>query len=122
MERRFVIFVPEEKVNESEYSYVIEWAYNHIQHPNVLSLSEEDVYFIQYKTEILDIVNKENDGMLQMGENDWIIFDDIKKQVQLKLENYNTLVTDNRINYLIRGIIQLLQKSINTKKNIYFNF
>jgi hypothetical protein len=51
MTQPFFVFVPTEHLDEShmEYSAVVDWAVTHFDHPNVLVLTEADVYLLQYQ-------------------------------------------------------------------------
>ena len=71
--RNYLIFVPDDDINEkeAEYSSVIDWAYRHLSHSNVMILTLEDIYYLDYQSKVLDIINEENHSMLREGEDDW---------------------------------------------------
>lgn len=124
MKSCFPIFVVDDTIKEDEveYSAVVDWCYSNIPHPNIIKLIEEDVYLLQYKTSILDIINTEIDGMLQVGEDDWVIDHQHKLNLKKKLELYLPIIHNKRASEICSQLIVLLNKSISESKNIYFHF
>ncbi|BDD05638.1 DMP12 family DNA mimic protein [Aureibacter tunicatorum] len=123
MVRIYPIFVLAEEINESQmnYSEAISWCYDNLNNPRVFVLQEEDIYFIQQKTCILDIINEEGDCMLQVGEDDWIISNEIKKRIY---ERFMTYIQDSsqKLKTYLNPIIDLFSIAIKENKNIYFLF
>ena len=124
MEHPCFVFVPAEHVDElqEEHAVVIEWALSHWQHPNVLVLTEEDVYLLQYHSKVLAIINQENDSMLQWGENDWIIDRQTKERLQHRLEQYAQKSPTGREQQIVNELQRLLAIAQRTDKHLYFNF
>ncbi|UOQ72274.1 DMP12 family DNA mimic protein [Hymenobacter cellulosilyticus] len=124
MNLRFFLCVPDESVDEDEleYSDVVDWALSHATHQNVLILTEEEVYFLDYQTAVLDIINEENDSMLQWGENDWVIDDQAKLRIRKRLLEYQQKLQAGKAGELVTKILRLLTVSIETRKHLYFNF
>lgn len=124
MERIYPVFVLDESIIEEdlEYSKVIEWCYNNLTHSNILVLEQSDVYFLQYNSSILDIINKENDSMIQEGEDDWVILNEIKLRIKDKLSSHSKRNLSERERKIVVSIVRLLDISINTNKNLYFHF
>ena len=122
MERKYLIFVPDTDVDEDEleYSEIVNWAYDNLHHSNVMLIDLDDIYKLQYKSEVFDIINNENHGMLQAGEDDWVISSDIKIRIKDKLSNYVKNVQNNDLMSIILRLINLLEISIQTGKNLYF--
>lgn len=124
MERLFWMFVPSTDIDEDklQHNEVIDWSLNNLSHPNVVTLSEDDVYFLDYETKALDIINKENNSMLQWGEDDWIIEMEVKLKIQHQLNNYLQKLPIGRAKELVQKIISLVNISIKSERNLYFNF
>ena len=124
MERIYPIFVPDESINEDEVEHtdVIQWCYNNLSHQNVLVLGLDDLSLIQFKSKVLDIINSENDSMLQIGEDDWIISQNVKENIKKELTHYIKTICSNREKAIIESILILLDISIKTNKNLYFIF
>ncbi len=122
--RLYLVFVPDENIDESrsEYSDVIAWSYKNLSSQNVLSLNLEEIYYIQENSEIFDIINEENGSMLQVGEDDWIFSNEIKINIQKKLNVYKKKVLSERTQKIIQDLLLLLNISIRTNKNLYFVF
>ncbi|MCI5055276.1 MAG: hypothetical protein MRY83_04155 [Flavobacteriales bacterium] len=99
------------------YSEIIEWLYNNQETKYVLTLSESDVYHLEYETELLDIINDENESMLQMGEDTWIHSEHIKTKILERIQ-----VSENKEDKLVRSIVTLLLLSLETDENLYFLF
>lgn len=122
----YPVFVPFETINEDEMEHgdLIEWCYENLKpgSKNALYLSEDEVYLLQYHSKILDIINDESGGMLQAGEDDWIISEEIKRNVIEKLERYEPEENDIRVKELLKEIMRLLNLSLRTGRNIYFIF
>lgn len=121
----YSIYVPGESIDEDklEHSEVIDWCVNNLSNSstNAVFLSLEDVYMITYNCQVLDIINKENGGMLQSGEDDWIISQDVKNKVLNRLLVLKQTM-GGREKEIVEGIIMLLELAIRTRKNIYFIF
>lgn len=124
MKRYYVIFVLDSNLEENnlEYSQVIDWCYENLSNPNVMVLNEDDVYFIQYKTLILDIINEENESMIQEGEDDWIFSEQVKQSIKKRLELYRNEDLCKRELDILNSLIDLINISILTKKNLYFHW
>lgn len=122
MKRIYPIFVPEKNVDDSEYSNAIKWCYDNLTHQNVIVLTSEDVYLLQYKSEVFDIINEENDGMLQMGEDDWIFSEKVKTNIYKKLNDYIKETQDARVKEIVTSLLSLIETSVKTNKNLYFLF
>ena len=124
MKRIYPICVPNEDVDEqeAEYSDVIEWCYGHLSHRNVLVLQEEDVYFLQHNTSVFDIINNDDNTWVEMGEDDWIISKETKKRIQKELKSYCKKISNERTKTLINSLLELLEISLRTNKNLYFLF
>ena len=124
MQRYYLVFVPDlfELKDQDDYSEVVDWAIMNLDSRNVLRLSEDDIYNFEYNTIVLDIINEENSGMLQMGEDDWIISDEIKQRILLQLQNYVKSLPENDIKRLTLEIIRLFTVAVERKANIYFLF
>jgi hypothetical protein len=124
MKKEYLIFVPESGIDEDlvGYSGVIEWCYKNLSHPNVMSLTLDDVYYLEYKSEILNIINEENDSMLREGENDWIIPTEVKLRIKRRLLTYEQQIKNNREKEIVTYLIKLLELSIKTGKSLYFTF
>ncbi|UOQ64634.1 hypothetical protein [Hymenobacter volaticus] len=136
MEDHYFIFVPAESVNEEElcFSEVVDWGVQHRSHPNVLNLTEDDVYFLDYQTEVLSIVSTENgNSMVWVGEDDAVYEADIKRSIHARLSHYLVTMSDNdqlqkepsklaRAQTLTRQILYLFEVAISTEKSIHFRF
>ncbi len=124
MERIYPVFTPEENINadQIEHSEVIDWCYKNQSHSNVLILDLADIYLLQEKSKVLDIINEENDGMLQVGEDDWIISSDVKLKVQARLNSYAKTLQNGKEKEIVESLLKLLEISIVNKKNLYFIF
>jgi hypothetical protein len=124
MTRNYLIFVPEKDVDEDavEYSGVVEWCYKNLSHPNVIVLTLDDVYLLQYRSEVLDIINEENNSMLQEGEDDWVLHQEVKSRIQQKLLEYKNNIKDKREKDIVEYLLKLLEISIGTNKSLYFIF
>jgi hypothetical protein len=122
--RIYPIFVPDESINEDNFTYseVINWCYNNLSHPNVLVLTQDDLHFIQYQTIILDIINKENGSMLHEGEDDWIVSKDVKERLRNRLFVLEKNSGKKREKEILSSLLQLLDVSIISNKNLYFLF
>jgi hypothetical protein len=118
------VFVPAEHIDEvqEEHAVVIEWALSHWHHPNVLVLTEEDVYLLQYQSQVLDIINQENDSMLQWGEDDWVIDSQTKGRLQHRLAQYAQELPVSREQQIVNDLLRLLATAQWTNKYLYFNF
>lgn len=124
MTQPFFVFVPAEHLDENrmEYSAVVDWALTHFDHPNVLVLTEEDVYRLQYQSTVFDIVNEENDSMLGWGENDWVT-DRVKlERLQHRLEQYSQELGPGRVQQITQAVRGLAATALRTNKCLYFNF
>lgn len=122
MSRTYTIFVPDEEIgNDAGYSIAIDWCFKNLDHKNVYALNEDELYFIIENTDILNIINEENNSMLYIGENDWIITNDIKKSLKNRLTSILEEKPDE-IRKIYQRVIDLLTVSIDTNKYIYFNF
>lgn len=121
---RYWIFVSPVEIDEStaEYAEVIEWSLKNLGSSNVLVLTSEDVYDLDYKSKVLDIINEENGSMLQWGENDWIFDRDVKLKIRERLYDYIMTMTDMRLKEIALKILDLLDLSISTERNLYVNF
>ena len=122
MERTYVVFVSTEEVDDDDYSAVTDWAWDNIAHPQVLLLTEDEVYFLQYETPILDIINEEIKGMLQVTENDWIISEAHKRRIEKRMACYLAESPNDKAVLLASKILEVLRTSIRTGRNMYFNF
>jgi hypothetical protein len=124
MEHPCFVFVPPEHLDElqEEHAVVIEWALSHWHHPNVLVLTEEDVYLLQYQSQVLDIINQENDSMLQWGEDDWVIDRQTKGRLQHRLAQYAQKLPASREQQIVNDLLRLLAIAQRTNKYLYFNF
>ncbi len=124
MERIYPVFVLEENFNEEtiEYSQAIDWCYNNLLHNNVFILNYDDLYCLQYKSQVLNIINEENCSMLQIGEDDWVIKNEIKTNISNKLKKYLEEEVCDKVIKLSNRLLELLELSVNTNKNIYFLF
>jgi hypothetical protein len=124
MEREYIIFVPNQEMHEDEieHSAIVDWAFRNLSHPNVLVLTSDDVYYLQYQSEVLDIINEENQSMLEMYEDDWVCDQAIKERIRQRLNEYLKRIKDARLIDLIKKILSLLDLSVSTNKSIYFNF
>lgn len=124
MERSYLIFVPEKEIDENAlgYSRVIEWAYKDLLHSNILVLTLEDVYLLQYESRVLDIINEENDSMLQVGEDDWVISQDVKIRIRERLLKYYKNIKNNRVLEIVNSLLNIINVSIDTDKCLYFHF
>ncbi len=71
------------------YSDVVNWCYSHLSDSHVLVLDLDDVYMLQYESDILNIINDENDGMISEGEDDWIISQETKSKILDRFRLYN---------------------------------
>lgn len=124
MEHPCFVFVPAEHIDElqEEHAVVIEWALSHWHHPNVLVLTEEDVYLLQYQSKVLDIINQENDSMLQWGEDDWVIDRQTKGRIQHRFEQYVQELPASREQQIVNDLLRLLATAQRTNKYLYFSF
>ncbi|HEU4553600.1 MAG TPA: hypothetical protein VFS25_12220 [Chitinophaga sp.] len=126
MEKKYPIYVPFEYINEDlmEHGDVITWCNENLSESssNALFLSLDDIYILQYNSEVLDIINEENGGMLQAGEDDWILSTEVKLRIFKRLKKYAETIEDGREKDILEGLLRLLDISIRTKKNIYFIF
>jgi len=124
MERPFFIFVPPEHVDEDvvEHSAVVAWALAHLNHPNVVVLTEEEVYQLDYDSQVLAIVNEENDGMLQWGEDDWVIERGRLTRIRHRLAHYAQGLAPGRVQQITHEVLRLADIAQNTNKYLYFNF
>jgi hypothetical protein len=123
MKRNYLIFVPEKGVDENAlgYSGVTEWDYKNLLHSNILVLTLEDVYLLQYESEVLNIINEENDSMLQVGEDDWVISQEIKIRIREKLLEYKN-IKNNKVLEIVNSLLNIINVSIDTNKCLYFHF
>lgn len=124
MERPFFIFVPPEYLHEDEveHSTVVDWAVAHLDHPNVVMLTEDEVYRLDYNSQVLAIVNEENDGMLQWGEDDWVIERDQLARIQHRLTYYARGLAPGRVQQIAYEVLRLADIAQRTNKYLYFNF
>jgi hypothetical protein len=132
----YEIFLPDICVTELGISSedVSQWLLRNLNSPNVFSLREIDVLYLQYETSVLDIINEENDSMLSSGEDAIVFEENVKHKILdclLKLvqhpksERYLVSrfdVDEERAQLLINKIIYMIKKSIKQKKSIYFMF
>jgi hypothetical protein len=86
------------------------------------TLTINDVYLLQYRSEVLDIINEENNSMLQEGEDDWVFAQEIKLRIRQKLFEYKSNIKDEREKDIIEYLLKLLEISIITNKSLYFIF
>jgi hypothetical protein len=124
MIKDYLIFVLDDSLDENDlgYSGAVEWVYKNLQHSNIFILDISDVYLLQYHSKVFDIINEENQSMLQEGEDDWIVSQDVKKKILSKLLTYLQEIKDNRLVEIVSELIRLLKLSIDTGKNLYFKF
>jgi len=124
MERPFFIFVPPDHLNEDEveHSAVVDWAVTHLEHPNVVALTEDEVYRLDYHSQVLAIVNEENDSMLQWGEDDWVIGRDQLARIQHRLTHYARELAPGRVQQIAHEVLRLADIAQRTNKYLYFNF
>jgi hypothetical protein len=126
MIQTYPIFVLDASIDESEIDYyqAVDWCYENLEHPNVLMLSEDDIFSSEVKS-ILEIVNDVNGSMITYGENDWIIDNEIKQELIEELEIYakRRKVTRNEKSvFIITQLVILLKVAIATDHNIFFHF
>ncbi|SKA40266.1 hypothetical protein SAMN04488128_105157 [Chitinophaga eiseniae] len=125
MERKYPIYVPEEHVNEDEMEHweVIDWCVNNLSDSttNAMFLILDDVYMLTYNSQVLNIINEENNGMLESAEDDWIFSQEVKNNVLGRLLELRVYVS-GREKEIVEGIVKLLELAIRTKKNVYFIF
>lgn len=123
MERHFFIFVPPEYLDEDavEHEAVVDWALTHWNHPNVLVLTEDEVYQLDYHSQVLDIVNEENDSMLQWGEDDWVTERDRLARIQDRLRHYAQGIAPGRVQQIAHEVLRLADLAWHTNKYLYFN-
>jgi hypothetical protein len=126
MERTYPIFVPPEHIKEGDMEHyaVVDWCYEHLSDSttNALILTLEDIYLLQYKSEILDIINEENDSMLMAFEDDWIYSPEVKLKILVRLKEYQRKISIERVKSIAHDLIKLLEVSIQTNGNMYFLF
>lgn len=122
---QYPIYVPAEHVNEDrmEHWQVIDWCVSNLSGSttNTMFLSMDDVYMLTYNSQVLHIINEENGGMLESGEDDWIFSQNIKHRVLRRLLDLSPSIS-GREREVVADIIKLLELAIRTKKNIYFIF
>ncbi len=118
------VFVPAEHLDEDvlEHYDVVNWAVTHLAHPNVVVLTEDDVYLLDYQSEVLTIVNEENGGMLQMFEDDWVIERDKLTRIQHRLAHYARGLPPGRVQQITHDVLRLAETALRTNKYLYFNF
>lgn len=116
------IFVTDDSVDDDNHSEVIDWCYANLNHKNVFIISSSDLYYLIYESQILDIINDENNSMLGEAEDDWIIENEIKLRIKTRLSDYVNLVTNKRELEMLESILRLIDVSIEMKRNLYFHF
>lgn len=123
------ICVPEVHFGDDgiEFYEVVKWIRNNRDHPDGLYITVEDICFLDYETEVLDIINEESDNMLGYREDAWIIDEEDKLRIQNRLNIYLAEgLPDNdfrqKTESLIQSILRLLELSIKTKRYMYFQF
>ena len=117
----FPVFVLVDNLEEN-YEEAVNWCYANLNHKNVLSLSLEEVYFLQDNSKVLDLINEENSSMIGVYEDDWISDNVIKTKTLKRLKEYYSGWDDLNGRRILEKIIELFQTSISTNKNIYFHF
>ncbi len=117
-----VIFVPESNSCIEEYSSALNWLYDNPMHKNVMRLTEDEIMLLQYQSNFFYIINEENNGFLENGEDDWIFDEQVKKIIfeRLSLEFKENLPL--RVRELLIKIIELIKISMKSKTHIYFVF
>lgn len=123
MEKDSIIVVPEiEKEDHIDLQKVTDWGYNNLDHPNVIRLSMDDIYYIEYNTKIFDIINKENDSMIGPYEDSWIWDNSVKEKIKLGLLAQLKSSKKSKELYFLEAILKLIDISIQTNENMYFRF
>jgi len=120
----YLIFVLAESLDDDElgYSGAVEWVFENLQNSNVLILGIKDIYLLQYNSKVLDIINEANNSMIQEGEDDWIISQDVKREILTQLNNYLQEIKVKRLIEIVSKLISLLKIAIDTNKYLYFKF
>lgn len=118
MDRKYLIFVPE--ICSPEYSEIIDWGFQNLNSPNVLVLTENEIYYIQYETPIFDIINKENNSMIELGEDDWIDSQESMSKIYSQIKAFVLNLKENYLIEKLKRIISLFEIALNQHKNIYF--
>ncbi len=124
MIKDYLIFVLAESLDDDElgYSGAVEWVFENLQNSNVLILGIKDIYLLQYNSKVLDIINEANNSMIQEGEDDWIISQDVKREILTQLNNYLQEIKVKRLIEIVSKLISLLKIAIDTNKYLYFKF
>lgn len=124
MIKDYLIFVLAENLDDDVlgYSGAIEWVIKNLKNSNVLILDIKDIYLLQYNSKVLDIINEANNSMIQEGEDDWIIFQDVKREILSQLNNYFQEIKGKRLSEIVSKLISLLKIAIDTNKYLYFKF
>lgn len=124
MKHRFVIAVTPDHLDDDSDGYfeIKEWFMNNPSIGNVLELTEYQVNNLQYFCETLNIINDHLGSMIEVGEDDWIIENEVKSKIKSSLEANLESISNSELADLNRKIIDLLELSIRKRKNIYFMF
>ncbi|TGE20992.1 hypothetical protein [Hymenobacter metallicola] len=87
-----------------------------------MTLTQEEVYLLDSHSQVLTIVNEENDSMLHWGEDDWVIERDRLARIQHRLTHYAQGVEPGRVQELTHDVLRLADIALRTNKYLYFNF
>lgn len=71
---------------------------------------------------ILDIINEENESMIGLYEDDWILSQEVKINILTRLNNYMEHRVRRHEKAILNKIINLLIMSIDLNHNLYFLF
>ncbi|KZN37104.1 hypothetical protein N474_22440 [Pseudoalteromonas luteoviolacea CPMOR-2] len=114
----FTIFVTDDSIDENiaEHHEVVQWSYQNLEHPNVIPVTSKQIYHLG-NIGVLDIISELNGSMLGEGEDDWIIENEIKKEILDRLER-----GFNFEDALLIKLKELFKCSIKNERNIYFHF
>ncbi|KAA2243458.1 hypothetical protein F0L74_13260 [Chitinophaga agrisoli] len=123
-EHMYPVFVAPANFDEEQenfYEKAINWMNENRSHPNVLLLSQKDVYILNAGAS-LDIINEEIDGMLGPGEDDWIVSPEEKLRVFERLSSYVETISSGREKEILQDMLRLLGIAIKTNKIMYITF
>ncbi|MBU2711369.1 DMP12 family DNA mimic protein [Zooshikella harenae] len=118
MSDKYTIFVTDSSIDENavEHHEVIQWSYNNLNHPNVIAVTSEQIYYLT-ETGILDVISELNDSLLGEGEDDWVIENDVKVAILERLKS-----DFKSEDVLLKKLKELFEYSIRNSRNIYFHF
>ncbi|EMT1191014.1 DMP12 family DNA mimic protein [Neisseria gonorrhoeae] len=116
-EHNLLIFCLKDNVSISEYTEMVDWAYENIQSETVVEITENQI--IEYQNRGLwGLVSEITDNWLfGPSEGDWLIDKESILAVKEKLQN-----SDFSTEPLVKNIIYVLEYAIKNEKTVIFHF